>query len=155
MHFCRSWLSNIVSVGFMNLILLHFARYLFSVNTIFAIDKKRMQWNLNTKVSLSWKYFMFHEMTLKLYFMKCSERNVSQCILTFNSYIEVLIDFINSIITLHVFDKQLHLLIIMVTWVSSLKVTYQLLTQFNFSLWLVSDFSQLVAYFSDGFSFLH
>ena len=24
---------------------------------------------------------MFHEMTLKLYFMKCSERNISQCIL--------------------------------------------------------------------------
>ena len=26
-------------------------------------------------------YFMFHEMPLKLYFMTCSERNVSQCIL--------------------------------------------------------------------------
>ena len=24
---------------------------------------------------------MFHEMTLKLYFMKCSEREISQCIL--------------------------------------------------------------------------
>ena len=24
---------------------------------------------------------MFHEMTLKLYFMKCSERKISQCIL--------------------------------------------------------------------------
>ena len=27
---------------------------------------------------------MFHEMSLKLYFMKCSERNVSQCILALN-----------------------------------------------------------------------
>ena len=33
--------------------------------------------------SISWKYFMFHEMTLKLYFMKCLERNISQCILPF------------------------------------------------------------------------
>ena len=31
--------------------------------------------------SISWKYFMFHKMTLKLYFMKCSERKISQCIL--------------------------------------------------------------------------
>ena len=30
---------------------------------------------LDTKSkSISWKYFMFHEMTLKLYFMKCSEK---------------------------------------------------------------------------------
>ena len=28
--------------------------------------------------SISWKYFMFHEMTLKLYFMKYSERKISQ-----------------------------------------------------------------------------
>ena len=27
--------------------------------------------------SISWKYFMFHEMTLKLYFMKCSESKIS------------------------------------------------------------------------------
>ena len=27
------------------------------------------------------KYFMFHEMLLKMYFMKCSERKLSQCIL--------------------------------------------------------------------------
>ena len=32
--------------------------------------------------SISWKCFMFHEMTLKLYFIKCSERKISQCILT-------------------------------------------------------------------------
>ena len=31
--------------------------------------------------SISWNYFMFHEMTLKLYFMKCLERKISQCIL--------------------------------------------------------------------------
>ena len=33
--------------------------------------------------SISWKYFVFHEMTLKLYFMKCPERKISQCILPF------------------------------------------------------------------------
>ena len=27
--------------------------------------------------STSWKYFMLHEMPLKLYFMKCSERKIS------------------------------------------------------------------------------
>ena len=30
---------------------------------------------------------MFHEMTLKLYFMKCSKRNISQCILPFRQRI--------------------------------------------------------------------
>ena len=34
-------------------------------------------WMLDTKVKV------FHEMTLKLYFMKCLERNISQCILPF------------------------------------------------------------------------
>ena len=29
----------------------------------------------------SWKYLMCHEMTLKLYFMKCSETKISHCIL--------------------------------------------------------------------------
>ena len=29
------------------------------------------------------KVFIFYEMPLKLYLMKCSERNVSQCILAF------------------------------------------------------------------------
>ena len=33
---------------------------------------------------------MFHEMTLKLYFMKYSERKISQCILPFRAEIEVL-----------------------------------------------------------------
>ena len=31
--------------------------------------------------NISWKYFMVHEMLLKLYFMKFSERKISQCIL--------------------------------------------------------------------------
>ena len=31
------------------------------------------------------QYFMFHEMTLKLYFVKCFERKISQCILPFSS----------------------------------------------------------------------
>ena len=40
---------------------------------------------------------MFHEMTLKLYFMKSSERNISQCILPFNdSSIGVFIDYIGD-----------------------------------------------------------
>ena len=33
--------------------------------------------------SISWKYFLFHEIPPKLYFMKLSERKVSQCILAF------------------------------------------------------------------------
>ena len=32
------------------------------------------------------KYFMFHEMTLKLYFMKCPERKISQGILPFRNF---------------------------------------------------------------------
>ena len=31
------------------------------------------------------KVFMFDEMTLKLYFMKCSERKIPQCILPFRN----------------------------------------------------------------------
>ena len=31
--------------------------------------------------SISWNYFMFHEMTLKLFFMKYHERKISPCIL--------------------------------------------------------------------------
>ena len=36
--------------------------------------------------SISGKYFMFHEMTLKLFFTKCSERKISQCILPLTIY---------------------------------------------------------------------
>ena len=32
---------------------------------------------------------MFHEMTLKLYFMKSTERNISQCILSLMSFTEI------------------------------------------------------------------
>ena len=39
--------------------------------------------------SISWKYFMFHEMPLKLYLMKCSERKISQCILPFRISINI------------------------------------------------------------------
>ena len=33
--------------------------------------------------SISGKYFIFYEMILKLYFMKCPERKIGQCILPF------------------------------------------------------------------------
>ena len=62
MYFCRSWFSNRVS----------FRCVLVVLN--FFIDE---YWILKQK------YFIFHEMTLKLYFMKCLERNISQCILPF------------------------------------------------------------------------
>ena len=61
------------------LMLLNFRRYLFSVNTICFIDEKHTQWNLDTKVKYFMKVFMFHETSLKLHFMKCSERKVPQC----------------------------------------------------------------------------
>ena len=63
------------------LIPLNFTRYLFSVNTIFLLRKNIC----NKTYILMQKYFMFHEMALKLYFMKCSERKVSQCILAFKA----------------------------------------------------------------------
>ena len=56
-------------------------------NTILFIDEKRTQWNLNIKdKSISWKYFMFHEMALKLYFMKCPERKFLQSIFAWRSF---------------------------------------------------------------------
>ena len=41
----------------------------------FCIDEKHTQWHWDTKVKV------FHEMPRKLYFMKCSERKISQCTL--------------------------------------------------------------------------
>ena len=47
----------------------------------FLIDEKHRQWNLDFKVKVFHKVFhMFHEMALKLHFMKWSGRKVSQCI---------------------------------------------------------------------------
>ena len=51
----------------------------------FFIDEKHYAMNFGYwSKSISWQYFLFHEMTLKLYFMKCHERKISQCILPFN-----------------------------------------------------------------------
>ena len=58
-----------------------FKRYIFSVTTIFYWwERYAMKFRYWSK-SIAWKYYMFHEMLLKLYFMKYSERKVSQCIL--------------------------------------------------------------------------
>ena len=85
MYFCRSWFSNMVSFRYV-LVFLNFLHDIFSIKfyTIsflckhnFFIGEKHTQWMLDTKVKV------FHEMTLKLYFMKCSERKISQCILPF------------------------------------------------------------------------
>ena len=46
----------------------------------FFIDEKHTQWYWDT-ILISWKHFMVHEMPLKMYFMKWSERKISQCLL--------------------------------------------------------------------------
>ena len=95
MYFCRSWFSNMVSFKYV-LVNLNFLHDIFSIKfyaisflwdlftvsfTIFLLMRNITQWILDTEVTISWKYFIFHEMTLKLYFMKCFERKISQCIL--------------------------------------------------------------------------
>ena len=51
----------------------------------FFIDEKHYAMNVGYwSKSISWKYFIFHKMTLKLYFMKCPERKISRCILCFS-----------------------------------------------------------------------
>ena len=40
---------------------------------------------LDTEVKVFHESISFHEMTLKLYFMKCPERKISQCILPFRN----------------------------------------------------------------------
>ena len=76
--FCFCFMSNKYY-----LILLNFTSYLFSV-------KKKNYW-LETyiiKLNVSLKYFMFHEMPLNLYFRKCSERKISQCIFALTEHTE-------------------------------------------------------------------
>ena len=54
---------------------------IFSLQTQFFIDEKHTQWMLDTKVKVFHESILFHETTLKLYFMKSSERKISHCIL--------------------------------------------------------------------------
>ena len=119
MHFCRSCFSNMVSFRyillFLNLfcfcfmcnkyylMLLSFRRYLFSVNAICLIDEKHTQWNMDTKVKVFHESILFHETSLKLYFMKCSERKNSQFILAFrNIHISLLNNLFISILNLFI-----------------------------------------------------
>ena len=51
-------------------LVLNFTRYLFSVNTIFLLMRNIRNECCILKKNISCKYFMFHEMILKLYFMK-------------------------------------------------------------------------------------
>ena len=99
---CCSWFWNMVSFRYVLVFLnffnfafcvtnsfhtIKFYKYLLSLNTFYywwGFYFKRTQWNLNPKV----KYFMFHEMPPKLYFMKCSERNVLQFIFVFRLFKE-------------------------------------------------------------------
>ena len=52
-------------------------------------------------LNVGYKVKVFHEMTLKLYFMKCLERKISQCILPFSFFVlffvffDTIIDFID------------------------------------------------------------
>ena len=65
--------------------LLNFTRYIFSVNNFLLMKNVRNEcWVL----SISWNYFMFHETTLKPYFMKCPERKILQCILPFSLFLK-------------------------------------------------------------------
>ena len=90
MYFCRSWFSNMVSSRYV-LVVLNFLHDNFSIKfytisflwDLFAISftifllMNAGYWSK----SISWKYFIFHEITLKLHFMKCPERKISHCIL--------------------------------------------------------------------------
>ena len=67
--------------------------------------------------SISWKYFMVHEMTLKLYFMKYSERKISQCILP-------LIDWLSNIfftILIAIANVYIHLSFLLMTIQTSIE----------------------------------
>ena len=90
MYFCRSWFLNMVSFRYV-LVFLNFLHDTFSIkfytisflckhNFFYWWETYAMNAGYQSK-SISWKHFMFHEMTLKLYFMRCSERKISQCIL--------------------------------------------------------------------------
>ena len=94
-YFCRSWFSNIVSFRYVSEVL-NFLHDAFSIkfytisslrsfhdiiyNFLLMRNITRMNFGYWRK-SISWKYFMLHEMTMKLHFMKSPERKISQCIL--------------------------------------------------------------------------
>ena len=107
MYFCRSWFSNMISFRYVSVVLnfLHdiFFIKFYTISSLrsfqgifynFLLMRNITRWMLDNDVkvhrlwskSISWKYFIFHEMTLKLYFMKCPERNSSQCILPFRDF---------------------------------------------------------------------
>ena len=96
MYFCRSWFSNMVSFRYV-LVVLNFLHDIFSIKfytisflwdlfmisfTFFFNWWETLRVNVGYwSKSISWKYFISYEMTLKLYFMKCPERKISWCIL--------------------------------------------------------------------------
>ena len=104
MHFCHSCFAAMVSFRYVLVFLKFFCSYfmsnkyssklillnfwcqdIFLCKHIFLIDKEHTQWNLHTKTKgISRKYFMCHEILLKLYFMKCFEIKASYCILALN-----------------------------------------------------------------------
>ena len=94
MYFCRSWFSNMVSFRYV-LVVLNFLHDIFSLRSFhdifynFLIHEKHYAMNVgHWSKSISWKYFIFHEMTLKLYFMKFPERKISQCTLLFRNFVK-------------------------------------------------------------------
>ena len=103
MRFCRFCFSAIVSFRYVLVFLncfvfvLWVTYYFPKFNANFSLSEDIFLCKLNLcywwqtyaikfrywSKSTSRKYFMFYEMPLKLYFMKCSERKISQCILPF------------------------------------------------------------------------
>ena len=83
MYFCCSWFSNMVSFRYV-LVVLNSLHDIFSLRSFhdifynFLIHEKHYAMNVgHWSKSISWKYFIFHEMTLKMYFTKCPERKIS------------------------------------------------------------------------------
>ena len=92
--------------------LLNFTRYLFSeIFPRYLLQFFLLMRNITMldvgywSKSISWKYFIFHEMTLKLYFMKCPDRKISQCILPLtNNRIKLLTIYLHMIKTVQIWD---------------------------------------------------
>ena len=73
-YFCRSWFSNIVSFRYVSVVL-NFLHDTFSIK-FYAIS------SLRSFHDIIYNFFIDHEMTMKLHFMKSPERKIiSQCIL--------------------------------------------------------------------------
>ena len=78
----RSSFSNMVSFRYVSVVL-NFFHDIFCIK-FYKISSLRSFRNIFYNFFYWWetlKYFIFHEMTLKLYFVKCPERKISQCIL--------------------------------------------------------------------------